>query len=199
MTKQLTIVAGLMFAVACKTDAPSRSSSNPADESSAKARSAKIEIKPLQPPAASPSLPAPPAQPASSEDSTEPPRVISPPPDRDPAARGEWRMRRDTDGDGVVSPEERDAAIRDRMARMRTRLDTDGDGKVSPDELSRARGGRMRFDDPAALDTNQDGDISPDELAAGFRARREQRRNARDVDGTRSDSDGAQGSGGTAR
>jgi Ca2+-binding EF-hand superfamily protein len=61
---------------------------------------------------------------------------------------------------------------------MRSRLDTDGDGKLSPDELAHARG-RMRFDDPAALDTNHDGDISAEELAAGFRARREQFRNAR--------------------
>jgi hypothetical protein len=176
MKKQLTIVAALMFAMACKTDAPSQSSSAPAgDDSSAKARSAKIDVKPVQPPPAQPQLPASPAE------STDGPRVL-PPASADEVPRGEWRRRRDarldTDGDGVVSGEERDAALKDRMMNMRSRLDTDGDGKLSPDELAHARG-RMRFDDPAALDTNHDGDISADELAAGFRARREQLRNAR--------------------
>ena len=176
MKKQLTIVAALMFAMACKTDAPSQSSSAPAgDDSSAKARSAKIDVKPVQPP------PAPPQLPAQPDDTTEPPHVV-PPAANDRVPRGEWRQRRDarldTNGDGVISGEERDAALKNRMMNMRSRLDTDGDGKLSPDELAHARG-RMRFDDPAALDTNHDGDISAEELAAGFRARRDQFRNAR--------------------
>jgi len=176
MKKQLTIVAALMFAVACKTDAPSQSSAAPAaGDSSAKPRSAKIEVKPVQPPPAAPALPEPPS--GASE-----PRVVVPPAGDNAVERGEWRRRRDarldTDGDGVVSGAERDAAMKERMVNMRSRLDTDGDGKVSPEELARGRG-RMRFDDPAALDTNHDGDISADELAAGFRARREQWRNER--------------------
>jgi hypothetical protein len=186
MKKQLTIVAALMFAVACKTDSPSKASSAAAgDDSNAKARSAKIEVKPLQPPAEAPALPAQPEQPAPPAEPPaegEPPRVIEPPA-ADPAARGEWRQRRDVrldkDGDGVITPEERQAARTDRMENMRTRLDTNGDGKLSPDELAERGRGRMRFDDPAALDTNHDGDISQDELAEGFRARREQGRGAR--------------------
>jgi hypothetical protein len=198
MKKQLTIVAALMFAVACKTDSPSKSSSAPAgDDSNAKARSAKIEVKPLQPPAAPPTLPAPQAPeapPAAPEESTEPPRVIDSP-TGDAVERSEFRRRRDVrldaNGDGVISAEERQAATTNRMENMRTRLDTNGDGKLSPDELAERGRGRMRFEDPAALDTNQDGDISPEELTAGMRQRREQRRNARDS------AAGAQGSAAT--
>jgi hypothetical protein len=177
MMKQLTIVAAVVFAVACKTDAPPQQSAAPAGEDTgAKARSAKIDVKPVQPPPAPPALPAPPAA------STDSPAATVPPPGDNPMPRADWRRRRDArldaNGDGVVSGEERDAAMHERMTNMRTRLDTNGDGKVSPDEMAGARG-RMRFDDPAALDTNHDGDISADELAAGFRARREQWRGTR--------------------
>lgn len=180
MMKQLSMVAALVLAaagaVACKTDAPSQQNAAPSgDDSSAKARSAKIDIKPMQPPPAQPALPAPPAD-------TSVPHATVPPPGDNPAPRAEWRRRRDarldTDGDGVVSGEERDAAMKDRMANMRTRLDTDGDGKLSPAELAAARG-RMRFDNAEALDANHDGDISADELAAGFKTRRDQWRSTR--------------------
>jgi hypothetical protein len=182
MTKQLSMVAALVIAagvagtMACKTDAPSQQNAAPAgDESSAKARSAKIDIKPMQPPSAQPALPAPP------QDTPEQHATV-PPPGDNPTPRAEWRRRRDarldTNGDGMISGEERDAAMKDRMANMRTRLDTDGDGKVSPAELAAARG-RMHFDNAEALDTNHDGDISAEELAAGFKARRDQGRTAR--------------------
>jgi Ca2+-binding EF-hand superfamily protein len=81
----------------------------------------------------------------------------------------------DRDGDGVVSDEERAAAMRDRADAMRKRLDTDGDGKLTPAELANARG-RMRFDDAAAVDTNHDGEISADELAVAMKARMDARR-----------------------
>jgi hypothetical protein len=182
MTKHLSMVAALVIAagaagtMACKTDAPSQQNAAPAgDDSSAKARSAKIDIKPMQPPTAQPALPTPP------QDTSEPHAAV-PPPGDNPVPRAEWRRRRDarldSDGDGVISGAERDAAMKDRMANMRTRIDTDGDGKVSPAELAAARG-RMHFDNAEALDTNHDGDISADELAAGFKARRDQGRTAR--------------------
>jgi hypothetical protein len=171
MMKQLTMVAALVFAVACKTDAPAQQNPAPAGDPSAKPRSAKIDVKPVQPPTEPPALPAPPAE------SGEQPRATVPPPGDNPMPRADWRRRRDArldaNGDGIVSGEERDAALRDRMLNMRTRLDTDGDGKLSPAELAAGRG-RMRFDNPEALDTNHDGDISAEELAAGFRARRQQ-------------------------
>jgi hypothetical protein len=181
MTKQLSMVAALVIAagaagtMACKTDAPpQQSAAAAADDPSAKARSAKIDIKPMQPPTAQPALPTPQDTPA--QHATVPPRGDN------PTARAEWRRRRDarldTDGDGVISGEERDAAMKDRMANMRTRLDTDGDGKVSPAELTAARG-RLHFDNADALDTNHDGDISAEELAAGFKARRDQGRTMR--------------------
>jgi hypothetical protein len=195
MMKQLTIVAALMFAVACKTDSPSKSSSAAAgDDSNAKARSAKIEVKPLQPPAGAPAPPAQPAPPAPTAEpqaeTNQPPGIIEPA-SGDPVERDEWRRRRDVrldaNGDGEITPEERQAARTNRMFNMRTRFDTNGDGKLSPDELAERGRGRMRFDDPAALDANQDGDISAEELAAGFRMRREQAR-------TRGSVEGAQGS-----
>src|SRR4029077_14799276 len=83
--------------------------------------------------------------------------------------------RMDRDGDGVVSDEERAAAMRDRAEAMRKRLDTDGDARLPPAELANA-GGRMRFADPAAVDTNHDGDISADELAVAIKARMDARR-----------------------
>lgn len=173
MMKQLTIVAAVVFAVACKTESPSQQNAAPAADEGAKARSAKIDVKPVQPPPAPPALPAPPADPAT---------ATVPPPGDNPMPRADWRRRRDArldaNGDGIVSGEERDAAMKDRMTNMRTRLDTNGDGKLTLDEMAGARG-RMRFDDPAALDTNHDGDISADELAAGFRARRDQWRGTR--------------------
>jgi len=81
----------------------------------------------------------------------------------------------DTDGDGVISDQEREAGMKQRAETMRTKLDTNGDGKLTPDELAATKG-RMHFDDPAALDTNKDGDISVDELAAAMKARRDKMR-----------------------
>jgi EF hand len=88
---------------------------------------------------------------------------------------GDRMAKMDTDGDGKVSDEEREAAMKERSVKMRARLDTNGDGKLTPDELASARG-RMKFDDPAALDTNKDGDISAEELEAGMKAKREEMR-----------------------
>jgi hypothetical protein len=166
MTKQLSIAAALVFAVACKTDAPSSGSAAPVGEgTSGKARSAKIDVKPVSP--ALPSAPAGSDDQPSADDQSRGPF----------AGRDEWRKRReakiDTNGDGVISDEERTAAMRERVGRMHARLDADGDGKLTPAELANAPG-RMHFDDPAALDTNHDGDISADELAAALKARREQ-------------------------
>jgi len=166
MRKQLSIAVALMFAIACKADAPSTANTAPAntaggEDSATKARSGKIDVKPV-----APELPAP----AGEAD------------DQPHGNREEWRKRRDAkldaNGDGVVSDEERAAAMRERVTNMRTRLDADGDGKLTPAELANAPG-RMHFDDPAALDTNHDGDISADELAAALKARRDQRRGDR--------------------
>jgi Ca2+-binding EF-hand superfamily protein len=110
--------------------------------------------------------------------------------------RADWRRRRDarldSNGDGVISGEERDAAMKERMANMRTRLDADGDGKVSPAELAAARG-RMHFDNAEALDINHDGDISAEELAAGFKARRDQWRTTRGGGASGAGADGTAG------
>jgi hypothetical protein len=175
MTKQLSIAAVLVLAVACKTEAPAPANQPPAGEdTNAKARSAKIDVKPVQP-----ALPPAPAAPAVGDDKP----ALADPPRGNPAGREQWRKRRDAridaNGDGVISDEERAAALQQRVTAMRTRLDADGDGKLTPAELANARGRMMRFDDPAALDTNHDGDISADELAAALKARRDQRRSDR--------------------
>jgi hypothetical protein len=165
MRKQLSIGVALLFAVACKTESPTPAAAGSAGEQpTPTVRSAKIDLKPVRPAA-----PAAPALPDS-----------APAGDRDQGGgdREQWRNRRariDTDGDGVVSDAERDAAMKARLTEMHSRLDTDGDGKVTPAELANARG-RMHFDDPAAIDTNHDGDISTDELAAAMKARRDERR-----------------------
>src|SRR5262249_37432541 len=138
MMKQLTMAA-LVFAVACKTDASPSSSAPSVVDGSARARSAKIDVKPVPPAAPAPAGSG--DQPGAAEPGDTP--------------RADWRRRRearlDANGDGVVSDEERAAAMHDRAVNMRKRLDTDGDGKLTPAELANARG-RMRFDNPAALD-----------------------------------------------
>jgi EF hand domain-containing protein len=180
MIKQLSITLALVLAVACKTEAPTTSSSAPpgseATTPAPRARSAKIDVKPVQP-----ALPG--AAAAAGDDQ---------PADSPRGNRDDWRKRRDakldTNGDGVVSAEERAAAMHERMTAMHTRLDADGDGKLTPAELANAPG-RMHFDDPAAIDTNHDGDISADELGAAITARRDQRRAARGSDQGRAPSE----------
>lgn len=180
MTKQLSITLALVLAVACKTDAPATSGSaapgaEPTTTTTTKARSAKIDVKPVQP-----ALPAE-ADATGDDKAAEAPR----------GKRDEWRKRRDakldTNGDGVVSDEERAAGMQERMTAMRARLDVDGDGKLTPAELANAPG-RMHFDDPAAIDTNHDGDISAAELGAAMQARRDARRAARGSDQDRAPS-----------
>lgn len=88
---------------------------------------------------------------------------------------GERRARMmkelDTNGDGVISDDERAAGHKKRIEGMRARLDTNGDGKLTPEELAAATG-RMKFDNPTELDTNKDGDISADELDAAMKTHR---------------------------
>jgi hypothetical protein len=163
MRKQLSIALALVCAAACKTDPPAGSNAGSSDTNapaSAHTRSTKIDLKPGRP--STPDTPDPAA--GSGSDDRE-------------AQRRAWRDRRrsemDTDGDGVISDQERQAAMMQRMSQMRDRLDTDGDGKLTPAELAAARPGRMHFDNPEALDTNHDGDISAEELAAGMKARRD--------------------------
>lgn len=165
MKRIALLLAGLGLALgACKTtdSTPQPAPSEP-----------KPTVRSARP---APALPAPalPAAPAAVPDGSDHPQL----PTGDNGWRGDRMARMDKDGDGKISDEEREAAMKERSERMRQRFDTNGDGKLTPDELANAKG-RMKFDDPAALDTNHDGDISADELQAGIQARREQLRSQR--------------------
>ncbi len=150
-------IALLLLAIsACKTSDSSPAKAEPPAPTDRAAPSA---------PRPAPSLPSDPnAQALGSDHPTMPDR---------PYGRHHDRMAKlDTDGDGVISDQERAAAMKQRAETLRTKLDTNGDGKLTPDELAATKG-RMHFDDPAALDINKDGDISVDELAAAMKARRD--------------------------
>lgn len=100
----------------------------------------------------------------------------------DPAFREEMEARReerrkareaalDTNKDGVVSPEEKQARLKPMIARF----DQNGDGKLTPDELATSNR-RMVFDDPGAVDTDKNGEISLQELDAAVTQRRAEMR-----------------------
>jgi hypothetical protein len=136
-----------------------------------------------------------PAAPAPSDETANQPGVKPGPADPAQAGSGSnWRNRR---RGGPMTDEERTAMFKRNAEALHKRLDTDGDGKLTPAELAAAGGGgRMRFDDPAAIDTNHDGDISSDELVAAMKARFEQRRAQRGGSGSADGSGGEDGSGG---
>ncbi|HEU4734553.1 MAG TPA: hypothetical protein VFT22_41970 [Kofleriaceae bacterium] len=186
MMKQFSLLAALVVATACKGDAPAPASSAPGKDGSSTARSARIDIKPALPPAL-------PASPPSGASEDQPARGSSDSNAAQDDARQRRNARMDSDGNGVVSNDERAAALHERATTYRQRLDVDGNGKLSYEELANAPGRRMRFDDPAALDTDHDGDISVDELAAGLKARREQRRALRERAATDPGSSGTPG------
>lgn len=106
-----------------------------------------------------------------------------------PHMPGRDRRSADTDGDGVVSAEEREAAHEARAQRMaqrlEDRLDANHDGKLTPDELAASGSDHRgpRFADPKAVDANNDGVISPEELQAAMEERRAQWRGRRGSDG----------------
>jgi Ca2+-binding EF-hand superfamily protein len=163
-----------LFVLACKSE------SKPAPAGEAKTEEATKVERPRVP---RPSLP---DSPATSDDNRPRPRLpdgAREPRDwSDPAAREEMRARMeerrkmreqalDTNKDGVISPEERQA----RLKPMIERFDQNSDGKLTPEELA-SSDRRMGFDDPAAIDSDKDGEISLKELDAAVTARRDQMR-----------------------
>jgi Ca2+-binding EF-hand superfamily protein len=172
----------LAFLIACKTDGSTATpaADQPAAPSSGPARSAKID-----PPPQRPALPQGEAGSAGGD-----------------ARRERWEERRkermaklDTDGDGEISDQEREAARdvrqksmldrfdknkdgtldeteraeirRERSAEMHKRLDRDGDGTLTLDELKQSRFRNFGAD----VDADHDGNISDDELDAALKAR----------------------------
>jgi hypothetical protein len=101
-----------------------------------------------------------------------------PPGHREGDPKGDWKAERreerrarheaemDTDGDGIVSPEERGADRKERAITMHSRLDRDHDGRLTPAELGDTPFGR-RYN-VATIDKNNDGDVSPDELVTAM-------------------------------
>lgn len=71
----------------------------------------------------------------------------------------------DTNGDGVVSDDERKAGRAKRAEELHARADTDHDGKLTPQELANSAFRRFR---PEDIDTDHNGEISVAELAAAF-------------------------------
>lgn len=169
MPPMKALLCACLFVVACKGD---------------KAKSASAETKPAEAAKTahgpSPSLP---DTPESARG--ERPHLANEPAPRDwsdPAVRDEMRERMaerrkardamlDTNHDGIVSPEERQA----RLKPMIERLDQNGDGKLTPDEMA-SSDRRMGFDDPAAIDTDHNGEISLGELDTAITARRAEMR-----------------------
>jgi len=113
--------------------------------------------------------------------------------------RGPGRDRnrgvQDTDGDGVISADERNEAVEKRMEAMKARADKNGDGTVSEQEIAEARHdraqnmlgrldkdgdgkltvaevgeSRMRRFDATAADVNKDGTITVEELETAMKA-----------------------------
>lgn len=80
----------------------------------------------------------------------------------------EIQAKLDTNKDGAVSPEEREAAQKQRAETLRTKLDTDGDGKLSVAEMQSSRFAAL---DPNKIDVNQDGVISTEELQVALPTR----------------------------
>lgn len=99
-------------------------------------------------------------------------------PDRDHRGRAE---RADANGDGKVTLQESQAALRERLMR----LDANQDGKITRAEMDnrrerfqerRAERGAQRGQDVfARLDTDHSGQLSPSEFAAGREQMRERR------------------------
>lgn len=86
---------------------------------------------------------------------------------------GEDMFKRwDTNGDGVISRDEANAAGAERVAKMFDQLDKNQDGQLSQDELRQGHQDHMaamkgRFDaDFKNADKNGDGSLSKDEAAA---------------------------------
>jgi len=71
----------------------------------------------------------------------------------------------DTDGDGKLSKEERQAAREKRQAERIKKFDTDGDGKLSQEEITAART-QMKAHRRNAADANGDGNVSKEERQA---------------------------------
>ena len=102
-------------------------------------------------------------------------------------ARFDKRMQRfDTDGDGKISDEERQAARETWKAKRLEKYDTDGDGQISDEERMAAREA-WKAKRLEKYDTDGDGQISDEEREAAKKAR--QQRWQKHSDDVESDSD----------
>ena len=105
-------------------------------------------------------------------------------PDERRAARREERLRKyDTNKDGRLDRQEREAMRAAVIDLRMQRLDSDGDGRISRQEAqSRPIGQRLLADFDRA-DANRDANISREELAAAIEAMRARRRAERQAAG----------------
>jgi hypothetical protein len=87
----------------------------------------------------------------------------------------EMRQKYDTNGDGDINGEERDAMRQARIKERVSRIDSNADGTISREEAEATPGGRV-LRDFDAVDANQDSKISPEELEAAMSERQSRRR-----------------------
>ena len=83
----------------------------------------------------------------------------------------------DTDGDGEISQEEREAARGTIRETVLDKYDTDGDGELSDEEreVIKSEAQEFRSERMSQFDTDGDGELSDDEKAAAREARGDRR------------------------
>ncbi len=100
--------------------------------------------------------------------------ATNPPAGPAPGPEDGWLRHLDTNGDGVISKEEAQAAANARIDKAFARLDTNQDGQITQDEIRAAQEARRaereaRFEARIKqADTNGDGLLSKEEAQAGM-------------------------------
>jgi EF hand domain-containing protein len=156
----LAALASLSLAGACKSDDASASKS------------------PVQPGEAASPVPSSPGEEAV-DPGAQTPQGGSDRAARHQERRAEMRQKYDTDGDGKLNRDERQAMRTAMLERRMSRLDGNGDGKISRQEAESARFGRRLLEDFDAADANRDSFVSRDELQTAMQTLRQKRREMR--------------------
>ena len=168
----LTALASLTLGGACKSDDAGGSKAPQQPTATVAGAPGSVDGEPDDGPA----LPPPPRRMSASDGTAGGAAGM---PDDRRARREEMRRKYDTDGNGRLSKEEREAMRRAMLDRRMSRLDGDGDGKISREEAGRAPIGRRLLADFDAADSNRDSFVSREELDAAVKLLQQRRREAR--------------------